>query len=134
MSAPSPIFVAGTGRSGTSQLANILGAVGFSVAREYYVNDAGRQMDILGVSDWVRYLELCGEELPFPQNGYRGDYVRPLAAPLQRVAGERLRHPAAVVLAKLPADAPAGDKEAYIDALIGCARELIGAQGFRRVL
>jgi arginyl-tRNA synthetase len=115
-------------------LANILRAVGFSVAREYYVNDAGRQMDILGVSVWVRYLELCGEELPFPQNGYRGDYVRPLAAQLQRVAGERLRHPAAVVLAKLPADAPAGDKEAYIDALIGRARELIGAEGFRQVL
>jgi arginyl-tRNA synthetase len=115
-------------------LANILRAVGFSVAREYYVNDAGRQMDILGVSAWVRYLELCGEELPFPHNGYRGDYVRPLAAQLQQVAGERLRHPAAVVLAKLPADAPAGDKEAYIDALIGRARELIGAEGFRQVL
>jgi arginyl-tRNA synthetase len=115
-------------------LANILGAVGFSVAREYYVNDAGRQMDILGVSTWVRYLELCGEQLPFPHNGYRGDYVRPLAAQLQRVVGASLRHPAAVVLANLPADAPAGDKEAYIDALIGRARELIGPDGFRQVL
>ena len=47
-------------------LANILAAVGFSVEREYYINDAGRQMDILAVSTWVRYLELCGEPLPFP--------------------------------------------------------------------
>ena len=68
-------------------LANILAAVGFSVAREYYVNDAGRQMDILAVSTWVRYLELCGEELPFPENGYRGDYVRPLAVELRGVVG-----------------------------------------------
>ena len=86
-------------------LANILSAVGYSVAREYYVNDAGRQMDILAVSTWVRYLEACGEALPFPENGYRGDYVRPLAAQLRRAVGEKLRRPAAAVLANLPAAA-----------------------------
>jgi arginyl-tRNA synthetase len=115
-------------------LANILTAVGFDVAREYYINDAGRQMDILALSTWVRYLEGCGERLPFPENGYRGDYVRALAQKLAAAVGEQLRRPAAAVLANLPADAPAGDKEAYIDALIERARELIGAQGFRRVL
>ena len=115
-------------------LANLLTAVGYSVAREYYINDAGRQMDILAVSTWVRYLEACGEQLPFPQNGYRGDYVRPLAQQLRSSAGESLRRPAAALLANLPADAPAGDKEAYIDALIARARELIGADGFGRVL
>ena len=47
-------------------LANILTAAGFDVAREYYINDAGRQMDILAVSTWVRYLQLCGEALRFP--------------------------------------------------------------------
>jgi len=115
-------------------LANILSAVGFTVEREYYINDAGRQMDILAVSAWVRYLELAGETLAFPQNGYRGDYVRALAQQLHTAAGDTLRRPAAAVLAGLPADAPAGDKEAYIDALIARARELIGVQGFRRVL
>jgi len=115
-------------------LANILAAAGFEVAREYYINDAGRQMDILAASTWLRYLGLCGEELPFPQNGYRGDYVRPLAQQLNALVGERLRRPAAVVLANLPADAPAGDKETYIDALIARARELLGADGFREVL
>src|SRR5882762_9043920 len=114
--------------------ANILKAVGFEVAREYYINDAGRQMDILAVSTWLRYLGLCGEELPFPQNGYRGDYVRPLAQQLKALVRERLRRPAASVLANLPADAPAGDKETYIDALIARARELLGSDGFRRVL
>ena len=115
-------------------LADILAAAGCSVEREYYINDAGRQMDILAVSTWVRYLELCGEPLPFPQNGYRGDYVRPLAQQLRAAAGLTLRRPAAQVLAGLPPDAPAGDKEAYIDALIARARELIGAAGFRQVL
>ncbi|HET7755983.1 MAG TPA: arginine--tRNA ligase [Steroidobacteraceae bacterium] len=116
-------------------LANILGAVGFDVAREYYINDAGRQMDILAVSAWVRYLELCGEQLPFPENGYRGDYVRVLAADLRSASSEpTLRRPAAAVLAGLPPDAPAGDKEAYIDALIARARELLGSDGFREVL
>src|SRR5579871_3993150 len=115
-------------------LANILTAVGYAVEREYYINDAGRQMDILAVSTWVRYLELCGETLPFPENGYRGEYVRPLAAKLRAEAGQGLHRSAGAVLAGLPADAPAGDKEAYIDALIARCRELIGADGFRRVL
>src|SRR5882762_4276837 len=115
-------------------LSNILSAVGFNVAREYYINDAGRQMDILAVSTWLRYLEICGEELPFPANGYRGDYVRPLAQKLHAKVGEKLRHPAGAVLLKLPDDAPVGDKEVYIDALMDRARELIGADGFREVL
>jgi arginyl-tRNA synthetase len=115
-------------------LANILTAAGFTVAREYYINDAGRQMDILAVSAWVRYLELAGETLPFPENGYRGDYLRSLAAELRTAFGDALRRPAAAVLAGLPADAPAGDKEAYIDALIARARELIGTRGFGAVL
>jgi arginyl-tRNA synthetase len=115
-------------------LANILTAAGFTVAREYYINDAGRQMDILAVSAWVRYLELAGEALPFPENGYRGDYVRSLAAELRTAFGDALRRPAAAVRAGLPADAPAGDKELYIDALIARARELIGTQGFGAVL
>jgi arginyl-tRNA synthetase len=115
-------------------LANILTAAGFTVAREYYINDAGRQMDILAVSAWVRYLELAGEALPFPDNGYRGDYVRSLAAELRTAFGDALRRPAAAVRAGLPADAPAGDKELYIDALIARARELIGTQGFGAVL
>jgi arginyl-tRNA synthetase len=115
-------------------LANVLGAAGFAVEREYYINDAGRQMDILAASVWIRYLGLAGETLPFPQNGYRGEYVRPLAVKLEAAVGARLKRAAGTVLAGLPADAPAGDKEAYIDALIERARELIGTDGFREVL
>jgi arginyl-tRNA synthetase len=115
-------------------LANLLNAVGYSVSREYYINDAGRQMDILAVSTWLRYLEQGGEKLPFPANGYRGNYVFPIAEQLRAQVGAELHRPAAAVLANLPEDAPAGDKELYVDAVIERARELIGPQGFRRVL
>src|SRR5207302_10098448 len=79
-------------------LADIRAAGGYRIEREYYVNDAGRQMDILAASVWLRYLEHSGERLPFPENGYRGDYVRAVAEGLKASAGARLRRPAASVL------------------------------------
>ena len=115
-------------------LSNILAATGFDVRREYYINDAGRQVDILAASTWIRYLEIGGEKLPFPENGYRGDYVRAIAEKLRAQVGDRLQRPAQDVLAHLPPDAPAGDKEAYIDAVIERARQLIGPEAFNRVL
>ena len=115
-------------------VASLLAATGFDVKREYYINDSGRQVDILAVSTWLRYLERCGETLPFPSNCYRGDYLHAVAEKLQAGAGDRLRRPAAKVFAGLPPDAPEGDKETHIDAVIGRARELIGADGFQEVL
>jgi len=115
-------------------LANLLEAAGHSVAREYYVNDAGRQMEILTASVWLRYLEARGQVLPFPSNGYRGDYVRDLAAALGAAAGDQLVRPSAEVLAGLPADADqGGDKDEYIDALIARMRALVGPAAFERV-
>jgi arginyl-tRNA synthetase len=115
-------------------VANLLEADGWRVHREYYVNDAGRQMDILATSVWLRYLELCGETLPFPANGYRGDYVRPVAARLREKHGDALKRPAAEVLRGLPPDEPeGGDKDRHVDAVIARARELLG-DGFDAVL
>jgi len=114
-------------------VANLLEADGWQVHREYYVNDAGRQMDILAASVWLRYLELFGETLPFPANGYRGEYVRPVAARLREAHGDALRRPAADVLKGLPPDEGAGgDKDQYVDAVIARAKELLG-DGFRTV-
>ena len=114
-------------------VANLLEADGWRVHREYYVNDAGRQMDILAASVWLRYLELCGEALPFPANAYRGDYVRPVAARLREAHGDSLRRKAADVLAGLPADeSDGGDKDQYIDAVIARAKALLG-DSFRTV-
>ena len=113
-------------------IANLLDAVGYKVHREYYINDAGRQMDILAASVWLRYLECFGEQFPFPSNGYRGDYLHPIADRLVEQAGRSLVRRAAEIFRDLPPDAPAGDKDAYIDAVIARARELLGADGFRR--
>ena len=116
-------------------VANLLEAVGYQVKREYYVNDAGRQMEILAVSTWLRYLEQCGERFTFPANGYRGDYIIAIAAQLYAAQGTSLRHAAAELFKGLPADEPqGGDKDVYIDAVIARARVLIGAEAFRRVL
>ncbi len=123
----------GRGAAFGATLANLLSAVGYNVQREYYVNDAGRQMDILGTSTWLRYLELCGEELPFPSNGYQGDYVWDIAASLHREYDEKFRHAAAEVMQGICDDAPAGDKEKHIDELIDRARQLLGADDYRIV-
>jgi arginyl-tRNA synthetase len=113
-------------------LANLLDAAGYSVHREYYINDAGRQMEILAASVWLRYLECFGEQFPFPSNGYRGDYLHPIADKLVEVAGRTLVRPAAEIFRDLPPDAPAGDKDIYIDAVIERAKALLGEDGFRR--
>jgi arginyl-tRNA synthetase len=116
-------------------VANLLAAVGYRVAREYYINDAGRQMEILAVSTWLRYLERCGERFASPANGYRGDYLVAIAAALYAAEGLALRHDATQVFEGLPPDEPqGGDKDLYIDALIVRARALLGAAAFRRVL
>jgi arginyl-tRNA synthetase len=116
-----------------ASVANLLEATGHKVHREYYVNDAGRQMDILAASVWLRYLEALGEEFPFPANGYRGGYIQPIADKL--VAGEhsRLRRTAADVFADLPPDAPEGDKDVYIDAVVTRMRALLGETDYRLV-
>ncbi len=117
-----------------ASLANLLEAVGYRVAREYYINDAGRQMEILAASTWLRYLERCGERLTFPANGYRGDYIVAIADELYAARGTALVRSAAEVFRELPADEPqGGDRDVYVDALIARVRSLIGDADFRRV-
>jgi len=124
----------GRGAAYGASLANVLRTAGYQVEREYYINDAGRQMDILAASVWLRYLELCGETLPFPANGYKGDYLLPIAQGLRDREGSALRRPSAEVLAGLPPDEPeGGDRERYIDALVGRARVLLGEAVYRRL-
>ena len=72
-------------------LANILQARGFQVQREYYINDAGNQMDTLGRSLYFRYRQELGETIEFPDNHYRGEYMRELARDFMRDHGDRYR-------------------------------------------
>ena len=122
----------GRGAAYGSVVADLLKAVGFEVQREYYVNDAGRQMDILATSIWLRYLEECGELVHFPGNGYRGDYVREIAWDIHKNVGNDYRRPIELVLENIPADEPqGGDKEAHIDALIDRTKTLLGPSLYR---
>jgi arginyl-tRNA synthetase len=124
----------GRGAAYGASLANVLAACGCTVSREYYVNDAGRQMDILALSTWLRYLEAAGIHIEFPPNAYQGEYVREMAAGLTRQHGARFVRPAAEVLADTPGlpdaardDTPAkAQRETHLDALIARARALLG--------
>ena len=120
----------GRGAAFGATLANLLDYVGYEVQREYYVNDAGRQMHILATSTWLRYLELCGETIEFPSNGYQGDYIWDIAADVHREIGDCYRRRANNVFAGVSQDAPAGDKEKHIDDLITNARRLLGDEGY----
>lgn len=107
---------------------------------EYYVNDAGRQMDILAVSTWLRYLALAdhgsnaSEPIPFPSNAYKGAYVTEMARQLLATQGERYLRSAASAIAGTPGlpdsartDAEAAQqREAHLDALIANAKQLLG--------
>ena len=127
----------GRGAAYGDALANLLAAAGYNVHREYYVNDAGRQMNILAASVWLRYLELCGEAVDFPSNGYKGDYVFDIAANVHRDHSEKYRCLPMIIFEGLPADATPdgqGDKEAHIDGVIDRAREILGKEGFHLML
>ncbi len=115
----------GRGAAFGASLANILTAAGFDVEREYYVNDAGRQMDILALSTWLRYLELVATPIPFPANAYQGDYVTAMARELLARGGKRYLRNAADVLAGAPAATQ--DAESRLDCLIANAKRLLAA-------
>ena len=125
----------GRGAAYGSVVSSLLAEVGFNVHREYYVNDAGRQMDILATSVWLRYLAACGEHFTFPSNGYKGDYVLDIATLLKNEVGDELVHASIDVFANVPDDEPVlgGDKEQHIDGLIVNAKTLLGDKQYRKV-
>ena len=121
----------GRGAAYGASLASILAAAGYEVQREYYVNDNGRQMDILAVCVWLRYLELCGERVNFPDNGYRGDYIYDIARIVRVEYGDKWRFTGQDVEEGLPPSInQGGDGEAYLDALIQRTKKLLGEDGY----
>jgi arginyl-tRNA synthetase len=117
----------GRGAAYGSSVADLLEATGHDVTREYYVNDAGRQMNILAVSVWLRYIELCGQTFTFPSNGYKGMYVRDISSALKSIQDALFNRPIDDIFKDVPADEPqGGDKETHIDALIERAKSLLG--------
>ena len=104
---------------------NLLEAAGYPVEREYYVNDAGRQMDILGVSVYLRWCEAQGTDIRFPEGGYRGDYVRDIASTIDADG--------LMVVDSLFDDLPDGDKDAVVDTLIARVKGALGNETFAHV-
>src|SRR6185503_20906174 len=70
--------------------ARLLEAAGWDVEREYYINDFGRQMGLLGESTWARYQQACGRDVPLPEGGYPGEYLVDVAQRLRAERGDAL--------------------------------------------
>lgn len=115
----------GRGAAYGDALARVLRAAGYETSSEYYINDAGRQMDILALSVWLRYLELAGETLTFPDQAYQGDYVFDIAATVHRENGDRYQYDAGVLMQDLPAD-----MDQALDTLIARTQAHLGADQF----
>ena len=123
----------GRGAAYGATISNLLRAVGFKVDNEYYVNDAGRQMDILAVSIYLRYLSLCGENLRFPDNGYQGQYIKDIAQVIYDSSGEEFYKKLDLIFANVSKDgSEGGDKEAHIDGLIENSKSILG-DSFRAI-
>ncbi|HVK98520.1 MAG TPA: arginine--tRNA ligase [Dongiaceae bacterium] len=129
----------GRGAAYGSALGNLLTATGYKIHREYYINDAGRQADVLAVSVFLRYLEACGQSVKIPSRAYPADYVKVCAEALKAKAGEQYVRLYSEVLQGLPED-PADPlesdtattreeikkkKEQHLDALIDRVRTLL---------
>ena len=124
----------GRGAAYGASLSDLLAFAGWDVTREYYVNDAGRQMDILAVSTWIRYLDQHGVTIDYPPNAYQGDYVRDMARQLTNAHGDKYVRARTAVLQGTPGlpDASRADDEAkaqretHLDALIANGKGLLG--------
>ena len=128
----------GRGAAYGATLANILRANGHQVDNEYYVNDAGRQMDILALSVYWRYMQHCGGNYALPQGIYQGDYVIDIARELYAQQGEALYRTPENWVPPHPdtwtAEAvDSGERDAWIDAAIAALKATLGETDYRIV-
>ena len=112
----------GRGAAYGAAIVNLLTAAGYQADSEYYVNDRGRQMDVLTLSVWLRYLELCGQSVAFPQGAYQGDYVWDIAAQLHKQNEQKF----AEVLPQT--ETSPIDQDQYLDSLIKQMKLILGDQ------
>jgi len=119
----------GRGAAYGAVVANLLKKAGFKVSCEYYINDAGRQMDILAVSVWLRYLQHCGQEIPFPDNAYQGDYINDIAVALHLECADKFLKRPEKILPLFEEE----DPEIKIDKLIKHCIDGLGEENYRIV-
>jgi len=118
----------GRGAAYGDSLSRVLQATGYTTESEYYINDAGRQVDILALSIWFRYLGLCGEKVLFPEGAYQGDYILRLADNLYSRDGDAHHHKLDDIVDSLPLDT-----DARIDLLISRMKGCIQKESFSSI-
>lgn len=117
----------GRGAAYGAVTANLLEATGFNVHREYYVNDAGRQMDILAISVYLRYLQVCNKTVNFPDKIYQGEYVIDIAKKLQQQKQESLCLPDSELTTLIR---NVIESEEQIDQLIATLKQKLGTENY----
>ncbi len=117
----------GRGAAYGAATANLLVAAGYKVDREYYINDAGRQMDILACSVYLRYLQQCGVNIRLPEKAYQGDYVETIAAKILNEKNKSLLIDTAGLNACLEDDA---DSEKQLDNIIQHLKQTLGLDNY----
>jgi len=124
----------GRGAAFGACVSNLLETIGYQVHREYYLNDAGRQMRILGASIWLRYVELFGRTFTLPSNTYRGTYVIDIAKTLQKNHGEKFLLPQETINTLFPdIEDNKENKDIFVDTLIKNISKTVGKDNFEIV-
>ena len=121
----------GRGAAYGAAIVNLLKKTGFNIHCEYYVNDSGRQMDILTVSAWMRYLQQHDKEICFPENAYKGHYITDIAADLKNKYANKFVTPHKDILDLLDKKEEADIK---IDKLIKHCASILGMENYRLIL
>ena len=121
----------GRGAAYGAAIANLLKKTGFNIHCEYYVNDSGRQMDILTVSTWIRYLQQYDKEICFPESAYKGNYIIDIAADLKDKHANKFVTPHKDILDLLDTKEEADIK---IDKLIKHCASVLGEKNYRLIL
>ncbi len=124
----------GRGAAYGAAVSDLLEAVGYKVDREYYVNDAGRQMDILTVSIWLRYLEQCGINIDFPGNAYQGNYILEIADKLFSDKQQALSCKMDSKNNILKGCEETDDPETKMDQLIAISKSMLGYKNYKLIL
>ena len=116
----------GRGAAYGACVANLLKIVSYKVHREYYVNDAGRQMGILTLSVWIRYLQQFKEDFAIPKNAYQGQYIVDIACELKNKYNDRFLCSKETIQDQLSTIDAESDPEGYLDAWVKIQKDLLG--------
>ena len=117
----------GRGAAYGACIANLLKAVGFDVQQEYYINDTGRQMGILTLSVWIRYLQSYEMSIKLPENAYQGLYIKKIAEELKIKHGKRFHRSLKSIQEKIHLS---DNSEIYLDAWVIAQKNLLGLKDF----